>query len=174
VLGSTVAEANELAERLDEAIVPEYGLRQLSEILEVPVDVFDLDAELPADIVAGEHREGFQSRADLIVALARRERLTVRELIGRLGGGRGHWTVVGTPEQVADQLELWFESGAADGFNVMGPLLPTSLEHFVDHVIPILRERGVFRREYTGTTLRDHYELPRPVSRYGLAEAAAG
>jgi FMN-dependent oxidoreductase (nitrilotriacetate monooxygenase family) len=174
VLGSTVAEAQDLAERLDEAIVPEYGLRQLSEILEVPTDVFDLDAQLPDDIVPGEHREGFQSRADLIVGLARREHLTVRELIARLGGGRGHWTVVGTPEQIADQLQLWFESGAADGFNVMGPLLPSTLEQFVDHVIPILRERGLFRREYVGTTLREHYELPRPVSRYRFAEVAAG
>ncbi len=173
VLGSTVAEAELLAERLDEAIVPEYGLRQLSEILEVPTDAFELDAELPQDIVPGEHREGFQSRADLVIALARRDRLTVRELLGRLGGGRGHWTVVGTPEQVADELQTWFEAGAADGFNVMGPLLPSSLEHFVDHVIPILRERGFFRSEYTGTTLRDHYELPRPtVRRLAGARAA--
>lgn len=173
VLGSTVAEAEALAERLDEAIVPAYGLRQLSEILEVPTETFDLDDELPAEIVAGNHREGFQSRADLIVGLARRDRLTVRELLGRLGGGRGHWTVVGTPEQVADELQTWFEAGAADGFNVMGPLLPSSLEHFVDHVIPILRSRGLFREEYSGTTLRDHYDLPRPVNRFGLARATA-
>jgi FMN-dependent oxidoreductase (nitrilotriacetate monooxygenase family) len=174
VLGGTVAEAESLAERLDEAIVPEYGLRQLSEILEVPTDVLRLDAELPDEIVQGPHREGFQSRADLIVSLARRERLTVRELLGRLGGGRGHWTVVGTPEQIADELQIWFEEGAADGFNVMGPLLPSSLEDFVEHVIPILRKRGLFRTEYEGTTLRDHYDLPRPVNRYRLAEAAAG
>ena len=173
VLGGTVAEAEALAERLEEAIVPEYGLRQLSEILEVPTDVFRLDAELPAQITTGAHREGFQSRADLIVSLARRERLTVRQLLGRLGGGRGHWTVVGTPEQVADQLQIWFEEGAADGFNVMGPLLPSSLEGFIEHVIPILRRRGLFRTEYTGTTLRDHYELPRPVGGHRLAKAAA-
>ena len=71
-------------------------------------------------------------------------------------------------------MQIWFEEGAADGFNVMGPLLPSSLEDFVEHVIPILRKRGLFRTEYEGTTLRDHYDLPRPVNRYRLAEAAAG
>ncbi len=77
-----------------------------------------------------------------------------------------HQVVAGTPEQIADHIELWFRSGAADGFNVMAPLLPSELEEFVDQVVPLLRERGLFRTEYTGTSLRDHYGLPRPVSRY--------
>ena len=96
------------------------------------------------------------------MTLARRERLTVRQLIGRLGGGRGHRTFTGTPEQVADAIEDWFDSGAADGFNIMPAVLPSGLEAFVDHVVPILLRRGLFRTEYTGTTLRDHYGLPRP------------
>lgn len=96
--------------------------------------------------------------------LARRERLTVRELIGRLGGGRGHRTFTGTPEQVADTVECWFTSGAADGFNIMPAVLPSGLEVFVAQVIPLLRARGLFRTEYTGTTLREHYGLPRPVN----------
>ena len=79
--------------------------------------------------------------------LARRERLTVRQLIGRLGGGRGHRTFSGTPEQVADAIQGWFEKGAADGFNIMPPVLPSGLDAFVDHVVPILRARGLFRRE---------------------------
>ena len=88
-----------------------------------------------------------------------------RELIGRLGGGRGHRTFTGTPEQVADAIQHWFEAGAADGFNVMPPVLPSGLTTFVDEVIPILQARGLFRTEYTGTTLRDHYGLPRPAGR---------
>ena len=100
-----------------------------------------------------------------MVNLARRERLTVREVIGRLGGGRGHLTFAGTPVQVADQIESWYERGAADGFNIMPPVLPSGLERFVDEVVPILQERGRFRHEYTGRTLREHYGLPRPANR---------
>ena len=68
----------------------------------------------------------------------------------------------GTPEQVADDIELWFKEGAADGFNVMPAAMPSGLEAFVDRVVPILQERGLFRRDYEGTTLRDHYGLPVP------------
>jgi FMN-dependent oxidoreductase (nitrilotriacetate monooxygenase family) len=162
VLGSTEAEARDLDQLLDELIVPEHGLRALSEVLEVPPELLELDKQLPADIPDSATVEGAQSRSQLIVELARRDRLTVRQLLGRLGGGRGHWTVVGTPEQVEAELVEWFEQGAADGFNVMGPVLPQSLEQFVDHVVPLLQRRGLFRTEYTGRTLREHYGIPRP------------
>jgi FMN-dependent oxidoreductase (nitrilotriacetate monooxygenase family) len=173
VLGGTVAEAERRARELEELIVPAYGLEQLADILEVPIEIFELDEQLPDEIAGTPDVEGARSRAALVVALARRERLTVRQLLGRLGGGRGHWTVVGTPEQVADALETWFREGAADGFNIMGPVLPASLADFVEQVVPILRRRGLFRREYEGTTLRDHYGLARPAGRYELAETAA-
>jgi len=109
----------------------------------------------------------------LIVELARREKLTVRQLIGRLGGGRGHRTFSGTPEQVADALQDWFFAGAADGFNIMPPVLPSGLEVFVDRVVPILQQRGLYRTEYTASTLRGHYGLARPESQYAHAEAHA-
>ncbi|MDX6451483.1 MAG: hypothetical protein QOH16_1532 [Gaiellaceae bacterium] len=173
VLGGTVAEAEERARELEELIVPAYGLEQLGDILEVPIEILELDEQLPREIAGTQNVEGARSRAALVVALARRERLTVRQLIGRLGGGRGHWTVVGTPEQVADALAEWFREGAADGFNVMGPVLPASLVDFVEHVVPLLRRRGLFRSEYEGTTLRDHYDLARPAGRHQLAETAA-
>jgi FMN-dependent oxidoreductase (nitrilotriacetate monooxygenase family) len=173
VLGGTVAEAEARAGQLDDLIVPAYGLRQLSDTLEVPVEILELDKPLPAEIRGGDNLEGAQSRASLIVELARREQLTVRQLIGRLGGGRGHWTFVGTPEQAADAMQLWFDRGAADGFNVMGPVLPSTLEQFVDQVVPILRRRGLFRTQYTGTTLREHYGLPRPASSHAVVEATA-
>jgi FMN-dependent oxidoreductase (nitrilotriacetate monooxygenase family) len=173
VLGGTVAEAQQKADQLEELIVPDYGLRQLADILEVPIETLELDEQLPADIPDSDTVEGMQSRSKLVVSLARREHLTVRQLLGRLGGGRGHWTLVGTPEQVADALQIWFEEGAADGFNVMGPVLPSGLEDFVDHVVPILRRRGLFRSEYEGTTLRDHYGLARPSNRFARAQATA-
>ncbi len=94
--------------------------------------------------------------------LARREKLTIRELALRVAAGRGHHIVLGTAEEIADRMQLWFESGAADGFNVMPPFFPAGLEDFTREVVPILQDRGLFRREYEGTTLRDHLGLTRP------------
>ena len=80
------------------------------------------------------------------------------------------WSI-GTPEQVADVMEHWFQNGAADGFNVMPAWLPGSLDDFVDLVIPELQRRGLFRTEYEGTTLRDNLGLPKPVSRFHTARS---
>ncbi|WFE64769.1 LLM class flavin-dependent oxidoreductase [Micromonospora sp. WMMD714] len=165
VLGGTEAEARALADELEELIVPEHALAQLSGMIGVDLTGLPLDGPLP-ELPDATTVQSHQSRYQLVVDLARRERLTVRQLIGRLGGGRGHRVVAGTPDQVADQIERWFTEGAADGFNVMPPLLPSGLEDFVDHVVPLLRARGLFRHEYTGRTLREHYGLPRPGSRY--------
>lgn len=173
VIGSTEAEAAAKDRALDEAIVPEYAHRQLANTLRIPVEELDLDKQLPADLLPEDAIEGAKSRYTLTVELARRERLTVRQLIGRLGGGRGHRTFTGTPEQVADTIETWFHRGAADGFNIMPATLPSGLELFVDHVVPILRTRGLFRTEYTASTLRGHYGLARPANSNLLAEAVA-
>jgi alkanesulfonate monooxygenase SsuD/methylene tetrahydromethanopterin reductase-like flavin-dependent oxidoreductase (luciferase family) len=102
--------------------------------------------------------------------LARRSGLTVRELIK--ANGAGHRQVVGAPEQIADTIEHWFNERAADGFNLSADYFPSGLELFVDHVVPLLRQRGIFRHEYTGTTLRDHLGLSRPASQY--QDRAAG
>jgi len=166
VIGSTQAEAQALEAELEELIIPEHALAHLAQVLEVPPDTLALDRPLPATVYARENVRGAQSRYQLIVELARRDQLTVRQLIGRLGGGRGHRTFAGTPEQVADTIAEWSDAAAADGFNVMPPALPSGLETFVEHVIPILQKRGLARTEYAGTTLRDHYGLPRPPSQY--------
>jgi alkanesulfonate monooxygenase SsuD/methylene tetrahydromethanopterin reductase-like flavin-dependent oxidoreductase (luciferase family) len=84
-----------------------------------------------------------------------------------MAGARGHFTFAGTPEQVADLIIDWFEDGAADGFNLMPPLLPGMLDAFIDEVIPIFQHRGLFRTEYEGETLRAHYGLNEPESRFG-------
>ncbi|MGA4959558.1 LLM class flavin-dependent oxidoreductase [Streptomyces lavendulocolor] len=165
VIGDTEAEARELDAELDRLISPEYAKRQLARQLHLDPDDLRLDRELPDALPAEDEIEGAKSRFTLIVELARRERLTVRQLIGRLGGGRGHRTFAGTAEQVADTIEHWYDSGAADGFNIMPAVLPSGLERFVDEVVPLLQERGLFRTEYTGTTLRDHYGLRRPANR---------
>lgn len=158
-LGSTEAEAKALEDEFTALISPDYALRQLSTMVGVDLTRHALDAPLPP--LPAEHEiQGNKSRYQLVKDLAEREQLTVRELIARLGGGRGHRTLAGTPEQVADELQLWFEKGAADGFNIMPPYLPGGLEDFVDHVVPLLRRRGLFRPGYTGRTLREHYGLP--------------
>jgi FMN-dependent oxidoreductase (nitrilotriacetate monooxygenase family) len=158
-IGSTGAEAHALEQEFTDLISPDYALRQLSTMVGVDLTEHALDAPLPP--LPAEHEiQGNKSRYQLVKDLAERERLTVRQLIARLGGGRGHRTLAGTPEQVADNLQQWFEAGAADGFNIMPPYLPGGLEDFVDHVVPLLQQRGLFRAEYEGRTLREHYGLP--------------
>ncbi len=167
VLGSTEAEARAAEQVLEDHIVHEHGVRRLEDLLRLAPGTLALDGPLPDDLPPESAIEGAKSRYTLIVELARRERLTVRQLIGRLGGGRGHLTFTGTPEQVADQIESWFTRGAADGFNIMPPVLPSGLETFVDHVVPILRERGLLRTAYgPRQTLRERYGLPRPRNQY--------
>ncbi|GJF31628.1 monooxygenase [Kitasatospora sp. NE20-6] len=165
VIGDTEAEALELEAGLERLILPEYAKQQLARFLRLDPEQLDLDSELPPNLPGEDEIEDSKSRFTLIVELARREKLTVRRLIGRLGGGRGHRTFAGTAVQVADTIEQWFTSGAADGFNIMPAVLPSGLEVFVDRVVPILQERGLFRTEYTGRTLREHYGLPRPENR---------
>jgi alkanesulfonate monooxygenase SsuD/methylene tetrahydromethanopterin reductase-like flavin-dependent oxidoreductase (luciferase family) len=116
--------------------------------------------------------QAHQSRYQLVAEIVRRENPTIRQLIGRLGGGRGHRVVAGTPQQIADTITRWFENGAADGFNVMGPALPSGLEAFIEHVLPILRSRGLFREDFVGTTLRDHYGLAKPANQFHERAAA--
>ncbi|NWL12898.1 LLM class flavin-dependent oxidoreductase [Paenarthrobacter nitroguajacolicus] len=170
VIGSTEAEALKLERELDELIKPEYAREQLAKTLRLAPEDLPLDRQLPADLPSEDDIEGAKSRYTLIVELARREQLTVRQLIGRLGGGRGHRTFSGTPEQIADAIQDWFFAGAADGFNIMPPVLPSGLDVFVDQVVPILQQRGLFRTEYTESTLRGHYGLARPENRFAGSE----
>jgi alkanesulfonate monooxygenase SsuD/methylene tetrahydromethanopterin reductase-like flavin-dependent oxidoreductase (luciferase family) len=167
VLGSTEAEARANEQVLEDHIVYTHGVDRLEHLLQLEPGTLELDAQLPSDLPPEDVIEGAKSRYTLVVELARRERLTVRQLIGRLGGGRGHLTFAGTPEQVADAIEEWFTRGAADGFNIMPAVLPSGLGLFVDHVVPILRARGLLRTEYgPRRTLRERYGLPRPANQY--------
>ncbi|WP_329249809.1 LLM class flavin-dependent oxidoreductase [Streptomyces sp. NBC_01478] len=167
VIGGTEAEARANERLLEDHIVYTHGVDHLERLLQLPSGTLELDAPLPAGLPPEDAIEGAKSRYTLVVELARRDRLTVRQLIGRLGGGRGHLTFAGTPEQVADAIESWFTQGAADGFNIMPAVLPSGLDAFVDHVVPLLRTRGLLRTEYgPRTTLRERYGLPRPANQY--------
>jgi len=165
VLGGTEAEARAKQAELDALVNPVFAREHLARLLRVPAEHLVLDAELPTDIPSEDEIEGGKSRFTLVVNLARRERLTVRQLLVRLGTGRGHLTVVGTPERAADTMEAWWRAGACDGFNLMPPT-PNGLRDFVEQVVPLLQRRGIFRSEYTGSTLREHYGVPRPSNTY--------
>jgi FMN-dependent oxidoreductase (nitrilotriacetate monooxygenase family) len=134
-------------------------------LMGVDVSQFPLDGPLP-DLPEPLNGKG---RWRQLVGLARRENLTIRELILRFSVVQGHRVLVGTPVDIADAIEDWFLNGAADGFNLKPALLPDSLEDFIHLVVPELQKRGIFRREYEGTTLRDHLGLPRPQNPYTRA-----
>ena len=170
ILGSTEAEAEARRERLRDLIPVDYGHARLAGLLGLTPGELDLDAPLPDQIAPPAN--GGHTFARAVIARSRRGNLTLRQLIRELDGGMGHRTVVGTPEQVADDLETWFRAGAADGFNLMPDVLPTGLETFVDEVVPLLQARGLFRRDYEGATLRDHHGLERPSCRRDAALAA--
>ncbi|MEU5002342.1 LLM class flavin-dependent oxidoreductase [Streptomyces sp. NPDC021622] len=165
-IASTESAARALHDEFNELTQPEYSLQLLHRILGVRLTADQLDGPVPRELIETGGERGNGSRFQVILDIIEREQPTVRGLLHRLAGARGHRVIAGTPEQVADQIQEWFEQGAADGFNVMPPWLPGGFDLFADHVVPILRARGLFRTEYTGTTLRDHYGLTRPDSQY--------
>ncbi|AWN35848.1 LLM class flavin-dependent oxidoreductase [Methylobacterium radiodurans] len=164
VLGSTEAEARRRQDELWDLVPEPYSLARLAGTLRIDPTRLDLDKPLPDPLPLPPDANHTMFLGTL--ALARRDGLTVRQLLRALGGGVGHRIVVGTPEAVADDIEAWFRAGAADGFNLMPDVLPEGLETFVDAVVPILQRRGLFRRDYAGATLRDHLGLARPASRH--------
>lgn len=159
-VGDTEAEAKAKERELNELAVSEYGIRSLSDLLKINLFQYPLDGPVPLeDLPSIDEIQGQKARFQLYVDLARRENLTIRELIIRTAGGRGHFTFAGTAVQIADEMERWLVNGAADGFNLMPALLPGGLDDFVNKVIPELQNRGIYRKEYTGSTLREHLGL---------------
>jgi FMN-dependent oxidoreductase (nitrilotriacetate monooxygenase family) len=162
-IGSTEAEARQLEEELNALTDPEVGRARLSgrfgghDFSHLPLDR-TLSVE---DFPAPKTVQAARSRTEIITGMVARERPTLRQLLQRLAGARGHFCMAGTPEQVADIMEDWFRCGAADGFNIMPPVLPAMLDVLVEQVVPILQRRGLFRREYGAVTLRGQYGLPR-------------
>lgn len=171
-IGSTEAEARALHDEYDELTQPAYSLQLLHRMLGLRLTAEQLDGPVPRELIETGGERGNGSRFQVILDIIDREQPTVRGLLHRLAGARGHRVIAGTPEQVADQIQEWFEQGAADGFNVMPPGLPGGFDLFADEVVPILRARGLFRTAYTGTTLRDHYGLARPESQYAGVSAS--
>ena len=118
----------------------------------------------PDDLPDPALNEASRSRTQVIVDFVREQRPTLRQLLSKLAGARGHFVFEGTPDQVADLMEDWVTGGVADGFNLMPPVLPEMLDVFVAEVVPILQKRGLFRTQYEGSTLRSHFGLQRPTA----------
>jgi alkanesulfonate monooxygenase len=156
-IGSSRQEAQDKFGALEDAVDFSGALILMGQ----DVSAYPLDGPLP-DLPEPENGKG---RWRQLTALARRENLTIRQLFLRFNAVRGHRVVLGTAVDIADAIQDWFERDAADGFNLIPPLLPSSLDDFVDAVVPELQRRGLFRTDYEGTTLRQHLGLPHPVNR---------
>lgn len=168
IAGRTTAEAKEKKAILDSLVHPESGVPNLSMRLGIDASGFALDEPLPEI----PQTNASQSGRDTLVALARRDNLTVRQL-AQMVGGYGGLQMVGTPVEIADTMQEWLETEASDGFNIMFPTVPAGLDDFVDLVVPELQRRGIFREAYEGTTLRDHLGLRRPANQFFPDPAAA-
>ncbi len=160
-VGSTTDEARAKQRALDELLPTTASLRQLGLFIGQDCSGWELDAPVPP-LPPLEAFTGPKGRYATVLRIIEMERPTLRQLLGRLAAGGGHCTMVGTPEQIADNMAQWVRQGGADGFNLMPPALPGSVQDFIDHVIPVLQRRGLFRREYEHATLRGHLGLARP------------
>jgi FMN-dependent oxidoreductase (nitrilotriacetate monooxygenase family) len=164
VLGGTEAEAKERNDALN-ALAGDRRRHWLASQIGVDAEELAWDRPLPEWLLTTTQLSpASQGAREIVLKLARRDRLTVRQILDRIL--TWHRLFIGTPEQLADTIGEWFEAGAVDGFNLMPDVEPSGIETFVDHVVPILRRRGQFRREYEGTTLRDHLGLERPAHRF--------
>jgi FMN-dependent oxidoreductase (nitrilotriacetate monooxygenase family) len=162
IVGRTDKEAFEKLGVLQGFVSGSNALAILSDRFGQDMSAYDLDGPVP-DLALPD---GYHSFARVMLAKARRENMTLRDLYNLTAAARGHWVLCGSAESIADTLQQWFEDYAADGFNVMPPYFHEGFEDFVELVVPILQERGLFRRDYEGMTLRDHLGLSRPANPY--------
>jgi N-acetyl-S-(2-succino)cysteine monooxygenase len=154
-IGRTRAEAQAKLDRLHELIDPVVGLSLLEGLMPgIELSSLPLDGPVP------EPAAGGWSRQELLARTAHDEGLTVRQLVYRTAAGRGHRLAIGTAASVADELEHWFRTGAADGFNLIPHSLPAALGDIASELVPELQRRGLFRTDFEAATLRGHLELP--------------
>jgi N-acetyl-S-(2-succino)cysteine monooxygenase len=170
VVAPTQSEAQEKFDYLQSLIQVPVGISTLEHTIGVHgLGTLPLDGPVPEM----PDTNGPLSRQRLLLEQAKRDGLTFWQLCLANAGPRGHVLSIGTPSQIADEMEHWFKEGGADGFNMMPGWLPGSLKDFVDLVIPELQHRGLFRKEYEGMTLRENLGLPKPANRHHARFAGA-
>jgi FMN-dependent oxidoreductase (nitrilotriacetate monooxygenase family) len=169
IVGRSDAEARETLAKLQSWITPTNATTLVASRIGYDVSGHPLDGPVPPP----PPFQGSRTFTSVLYEMARRENMTLRDLYNLTAAARGHWVICGTPARIADTLEEWFTGGAADGFNILPPYFPGAFADFVDLVVPELQRRGLFRRDYRGTTLRDHFGLARvPAPRRNAAARA--
>ena len=165
-VGKTMAEAQAKFDYIQSLIHPDVGKELLSvDLGGTDLSGLSIDEPIPDHLIPEKTRASM-SRLKTVGGAAQQEKLSIRELYERYAGSRGSYSVVGTAEHIADQMEEWLTTDAADGFIIQASYLPGGFDDFVTLVIPELQRRGLFRSEYTGRTLRDHLALRRPDNRH--------
>lgn len=164
IVGDTEAEARDIEEEFNSLLNTKQSLRRLSNFFTVDLTEYDLDDLVPVDKAKpyGSITTGITSRQEVVVDAARRDRMTIRQFIARSAAGHGHVSFTGSVLQTADFIEKWIKENGADGFNILPHIYFSGLETFVDKVVPELQNRGLFRTEYEGKTLRENLGLARP------------
>jgi N-acetyl-S-(2-succino)cysteine monooxygenase len=168
IIGETDEEAKEQLDRLQSWLTSSNALTLVSQRIGHDITGYPLDGPVP-DFPKTAGGQGF---SQTLLEMARREKMTLRDLYNITAAARGHWVIYGTPKRIADILEDWFSAGMADGFVVMPAYFPGAFDQFVDRVVPELQRRGLFRTEYSGPTLRDHLGLQRPGGRREALQTA--
>jgi FMN-dependent oxidoreductase (nitrilotriacetate monooxygenase family) len=158
IIGETNEQAKELLARLQSWLTSTNALTLVSQRLGHDISGYPLDGPVPEFPLTNRG----QSFSTTLLEMARRENMTLRDLYNVTAAARGHWVIYGTPQRVADTFEEWFIGGMADGFIIMPPFFPGAFEDFVNHVVPELQRRGLFRRDYSDSTLRGHLGLKHP------------
>jgi alkanesulfonate monooxygenase len=162
VVAATQAEARDRYEHLQSLILPAVGRELLSNALGgMDLSPYDDDKPFPEEVSRKMIADNSPRYSKMF-----RDGLTLRQMYQLYAGARGNRTVMGTPSQIVDQMQTWFDGHAVDGFLIQPPTLPGGLNEFVDMVVPVLQDRGLFRTEYEGKTLRENLGLPRPAGRY--------
>ena len=154
-VAQTYEEAYAKKQKLDESLEVDTALNQLAFFIRQNCHSWDLDEPVPP-LSPVESFKGPKGRYQTVLEIIKDKNPTLRELLGYLSAGGGHLTLIGTPKDIVDEMERWFDAGVADGFNLMPPEFPNSLEDFVDDVVPELQKRGLYRTEYEGTTFREN------------------
>jgi N-acetyl-S-(2-succino)cysteine monooxygenase len=168
IIGATEQEALGLREELGSYLDLEVGLGRLVKALGgADLSGLELDDTIPPELLPPvESVQGLQTIYATLRQLALEEHKTIRQLIAIESGSLSHWSPIGSPEQIADQLAERYLDGCCDGFNVNPAYMPECLDLFVDGVIPELRRRGLAKTGYQGHTLRDHLGIQRPPSAF--------
>jgi FMN-dependent oxidoreductase (nitrilotriacetate monooxygenase family) len=171
IVGQTPAAAEQKYQEIAALVDIDAALHYLGRYFnDIDFTQFELDAPFPD--LGDFARNGWESTTDKLKQLAREKRLTLRQMA--LQATTPKSVFIGTPTHIADTMQAWFAAGAADGFMISGAVLPDGLTDFIDQVVPILQERGLFRSEYEDDTLRGNLGLPKPVNRYTLTANQCG